>query len=99
MIHRLVAGAAALIALTVAPGFAVASGPFGGFFEPRGGAYYSPLHFWAPAAYRVQFHFHGPECAGCRSTVNQPAAPAYAPATGTTIVTPAPTTTVPGSMP
>jgi hypothetical protein len=85
--------------LMVLPGLAVAGGPFGGFFEPRGGAYYSPLHYWAPAAYRVQFHFHGPECPGCRGTANQPAAPAYPPVVGTTVVTPAPTATVPGSLP
>jgi len=48
----------ALAALMVLPTAAFADGPFHGFFEPRGGGYYSPLHFWAPAAYRVSFK-HG----------------------------------------
>ena len=99
MIRQLVARAVAFTALMILPGFAVAGGPFGGFFETRGGAYYSPLHYWAPAAYRVQFHFHGPECAACRGNVYQPAAPAYSPPVATPIVTPAATNTVPGSLP
>ena len=64
---------------------ATADEPFHGFFRPRGGELYSPLHYWAPAAYKVKYHCSGPECHGARVSVHPPARPVEAPV----IVTPA----------
>ena len=68
MIRRVFGRVAALV-LVALPGAAVAGEPFHGHFQPSGGAYYSPLHFWAPALYRVQFYCKGPECPLCPGTV------------------------------
>jgi hypothetical protein len=98
MIRRAV-GRAAVLLLLVLPSVAAADGPFCGFFEPRGGAYYSPLHYWAPAAYRVKFYLKGPDCPGCRVSVCPPARPAYGPFGGPPAVTPVPATPAAGAQP
>lgn len=71
-------------------GTATAAEPFHGFFEPRGGELYSPLHYWSPGLYKVRYYCHGPECRGCRVSVHPPARPVEPPA----IVTPLPATPV-----
>src|SRR2546422_1679232 len=73
---RTAAPLVALLALCVP---ATAAEPFHGFFRPRGGELYSPLHYWAPAAYKVKYHVFGPECPGCRVSVYPPVRPADAP--------------------
>lgn len=65
---------------------ATAAEPFHGFFRPRGGEYYSPLHYWAPGAYKVKYHCAGPECHGARVSVFPPGRPVDA----AVIVTPIP---------
>src|SRR5262245_3920739 len=64
MIRRVIA----TLVLMALSGTAVAGEPFHGHFQPSGGAYYSPLHFWAPALYRVRFYCKGPECPLCPGT-------------------------------
>ena len=78
--------AAPLLVLLMASATAAAAEPFCGFFRPRGGELYSPLHYWAPAAYKVKYHCFGPECPGCCVSVHPPGRTVEA----TVIVTPAP---------
>jgi hypothetical protein len=75
--------AAVLITSSTVP----AAEPFHGFFQPRGGEYYSPLHYWAPAAYKVKYQCFGPECRGCAVSVHSPGRPVEA---APIVVTPAP---------
>src|SRR5437870_4315425 len=99
MIRQLLGRAASLVTLLALSGTAAAAdGPFCGFFEPRSGAYYSPLHYWAPAAYRVKFHLKGPDCPGCRVSVYPPALPASMPFVSPVIVAPASANPAPGSQ-
>ena len=79
---RVIGSLAALLCLATAT---PAAEPFHGFFQPRGGELYSPLHYWAPAAYKVKYHFVGGECRGCRVSVCPPVHPAPVP-----VVAPAP---------
>ncbi len=67
---------------------ATAAEPFCGFFQPRGGELYSPLHYWSPGLYKVKYYCHGPECRGYGVSVHPPARPAESPM----IVTPVPVT-------
>jgi hypothetical protein len=76
-----------IAAVLITSATAAAAEPFHGFFQPRGGEYYSPLHYWAPRAYNVKYYCHGPECAGCRVSVYPPARPLDA---APVAVTPAP---------
>jgi hypothetical protein len=99
MIRRMVGRAAALAALMVLPGAALADGPFCGFFQPRGGAYYSPLHYWAPAAYRVKFCLKGPDCPGSRVSVYPSPPPASMPLAGPAALPPAQAAPAPGQLP
>jgi hypothetical protein len=100
MIRRMLGRTAAVVTLLVLPGIAAAAdGPLCGFFQPRGGAYYSPLHFWAPAAYRVKFCLHGPECPGCRVSVCPPGRPVAVSVVGPAMVAPAAANPIPGSAP
>jgi hypothetical protein len=77
-------GPVAAVLITSAP--ATAAEPFCGFFRPRGGELYSPLHYWSPAAYKVKYHCYGPECHGSRVSVCPPGRPVEA---APVIVTPA----------
>jgi hypothetical protein len=97
MLRRIVGRAAVLASLVALPGAAVAGEPFHGYFQPRGGDYYTPLHFWAPALYRVQFLCKGPECPGCPVSVCPPHRPACGPAVSPAFVTPPPPARVPVS--
>jgi hypothetical protein len=64
----MIRGVIATLVLMALSGTAGAGEPFHGHFQPSGGAYYSPLHFWAPALYRVRFYCKGPECPLCPGT-------------------------------
>jgi hypothetical protein len=77
--------AAPLLALLASSTAAGAAEPFHGFFRPRGGELYSPLHYWSPAGYKVKYHCIGPECHGAPVSVCPPVRPAYGPV----VVTPA----------
>jgi hypothetical protein len=73
----LLATAGPLLALLAQP--APAADPFHGFFQPRGGRYYTPLHFWSPAGYKVHYWKYGPECRGWPVSVCPPRRPAQGP--------------------
>jgi hypothetical protein len=79
-----------LLALLALPPTAPAGEPFHGFFQPRGGAYYSPLHYNAPALYKLRYYCHGPECHGARVSVCPPGRPDLGPTTATGGVVPGP---------
>jgi len=77
-----------IAAFVILSGTAAAAEPFCGFFRPRGGEYYSPLHYWAPGAYKVRYNCYGPECHGARVSVHPPGRPVDV---QPVVVTPAPT--------
>ena len=61
MTRRLLLRAAGpLLVLLTTSATAGAAEPLCGFFQPRGGELYSPLHYWAPRAYKVKYHCVGP---------------------------------------
>jgi hypothetical protein len=75
--RNLLRAVAPLFALLVSSAAAGAAEPFHGFFRPRGGELYSPLHYWAPAAYKVKYHCFGPECHGAPVSVCPPVRSGY----------------------
>jgi hypothetical protein len=95
MTRRIVLHAfASIAALVILSSFGTAAEPFHGFFRPRGGELYSPLHYWSPGLYKVKYYCHGPECRGCGVSVHPPARPAdppviVAPVPGNPLVVPA----------